>query len=242
MAHPELNTIMEYHIRHNTAFGFITAGYVPPKVDLELLSHARWVRVSLDTIDLEVYKIVRGGIPLARVLESLEKMREANVNVEMTVTVGRESAKTFERTLDWISGRGYNADAHPQYGMTFDELGFSEAFLSDWKDYFKHDEVTFAPFEHGGSEDYKCKAVYYQSFIDSKGDIYPCCIMAGDTSNKPIMDPLGNINKWSEYLRARRVFSLELPEARPIECCNCPERFALINKQCASPHDTNSFF
>ncbi len=242
MAHPELNDIIGAHITLNKAFGFITAGYVPPKIDLELLAKARWVRVSLDTIDPDVYAKVRGGIPLARVLESLERMREANVNVEMTLTVGLDSVKTFERTLYYLWANEYNCDAHPQYGMTFDDLGISENLLYKWQNDFEDKRLTFAPFEHGGSENYMCSAVYYQSFIDSKGDIYPCCIMAGDTSDKPVMVPLGNIDDWERYLSNRRLFSIQSPQARPAECCSCPERFALINKHCASQSDTNSFF
>ncbi len=243
MAHPELNEIMEAHLSLGVSFSFITSGYVPPKIDLELLANARWVRVSLDTIVPEVYKIVRGGIPIAIVLTSLEKLQEARVNVEMTITVGRRSVLTLPETLEWVVKHGYNADMHPQYGLTYKDLGWPRSALDECVEYARREHgVTFAPYSMGGSGSYKCKAVFYQSFIDSLGDVYPCCVMAGDTGPAAVMAPLGNIDNWPSYLMTRQSFSDLLPKERPGECKNCIHRFAIINEFSAINQDSNSFF
>lgn len=245
MGHPDLNDIMKTHISTEISFGFITAGYVPPTVDLGLLKCARWVRVSLDTIHSGVYETVRGGMPLETVIKSLERLRKAKVNVEMTLTIGKDNVGTLDHTLAWIRLNGYDADMHPQYGLTYADLGIAEN-LSYWKEIAQDQGLTFAPFDNITPEPLKCAAVYYQSFIDSKGDIYPCCLTAGDTADKPVMEPLGNIDDWRSYLNNRVAFSELQAHSRPDVCNSCIERFVFINRRVAEiekrPIQFNSFF
>ena len=87
MAYPDFNEVMRWHIDNGVLFGCTITGYVPPTISMVLLSHAEWVRVSLDAIDPEVYAVVRGKTPLHKVLTCIDIMLLWEVNVELGITL-----------------------------------------------------------------------------------------------------------------------------------------------------------
>ena len=73
----------------------------------------------------------------------------------------------------------------------------------------------------------KCVVAYYSMFIDSKGDVYPCCILGGDTEKESNIKPLGNIDNFNKAKENRKIFyANDLPK----KCSNCLPSFQKINK------------
>jgi len=227
MTHPKVNSIMKYHIASKKSFSFITCGYIPPSVSLNLLKKARWIRVSLDSINSEIYTDCRGGIQLSKILHSIDKAVAVGVNVELTITVSEKTKKDLPNLLKYAMLNGFDADIHPVYGSSFKELQIEE-LIELWVDYFYSKGLILAPYYHGNIKFKKCNASYYQIYIDSLGNIYPCCTMGGDTELAARMKPLGNISNWNNFLKKRKIFSNS--NMLPKECNYCIDRFGEINQ------------
>lgn len=227
MTYPEINSIMEYHIASKKSFSFIICGYIPHKVSLNLLKKARWIRISLDAINSKIYAECRGGINISKILKSIDKAISTEVNVELTITVSEKSKKDLPNLLKYAVDNGLDADIHPVYGNNFEKLQITE-FIESWVDFFNSMGLTLAPYYHGNIKFKKCNASYYQIYIDSIGNIYPCCTMGGDTEIKSRIKPLGNISNWDHFLKKREMFSNS--NALPTDCNYCIDRFGEINQ------------
>jgi len=219
---PYINKIMEHHKESGQAFGFICCGFIPDKVDMDLLEMARWVRVSLDSINPDAYACQRGGLPLDLVLSSINSMIEASVNVELTITVTDINCGDIKELIDYAAENGLCGDIHPAYGTTFAKLGVSwiKQYCEDIKE-----NVILSPYSHGDFYFQDCYAPYYQLYIDANGDIYPCCTAGGDTEKAPRMHPIGSIYDWDTFLKNRKKFTGDQPF-----CQFCLDRFGMINK------------
>lgn len=238
LKHPEANEIMEYHLKKGLAFGLLTSGYASDSIDLKLLRHARWVRVSLDTINPWVYHENRGGeLTVEMVLKSIHRMKVAGVNVELTITVHKHNSDYLDELFKWACNNQISIDIHPIFGRSFTKD--EHTAIARWKFHFERKGLTFQDHQFNKYNFTKCASVYYQCFIDAKGDIYPCCNAAGDTRKDERMKPLGNISDWDSYLEERNCFYLnELQDF----CKNCIDRFRSINNVCDSIRNKQSFF
>jgi radical SAM protein with 4Fe4S-binding SPASM domain len=226
MAKKDFNDIMEYHISSGIAFGIITAGYFPSTINLNMLAESRWVRASLDSIDPETYAACRGLMGVEKVLESLKRAKENGVNIELTITVSRKSAPHLPGLFDYAIENNLNADIHPVYGKLFSDFK-ADGIIADYQKKFKENNLVLAPYAFNHSTTEKCYAPYYQIFIDAKGDIYPCCVLAGDTKENGFCSKLGNISDWYDFLRNREKFSNK--KISEPGCGNCIARFIEIN-------------
>lgn len=241
MAYHPINELMEFHISKGILFGFITSGYVPKSVDLRLLSHASWVRVSLDTVNPHLYDQIRGLISINKVIDSIDRMRLADVNVELAPTVHNDNHHLIHQVIDYaIENRlpTHIKSVH-KYTYGFDEINWdsikekAKTLGEKGIQYNVYDPNKHLKFK-------KCSACLYQLFIDSKGDVYPCSIMAGDTDKTSNMPPLGNIDDWESLIIERGKFSKteELLE----KCSFCTARLSLINNTCDSIDSGKTFF
>lgn len=228
MAFPPFNEVMEWHIRNQVDFGCTITGYVPPAINLGYLSRARWVRVSLDAIDADVYEKVRGKTPLAKVLKGIDDMLAVGVNVQLGVTLHRENEGQLPKILDWAKGKGItNIDSRYAYPMSNPK----------WSD-VDMGQRGVLPFNN-------CKAALYQLYIDSDGSVYPCCITAGDTRSAAQGATLGNIytEEW-QNIWERVVEYSEKPLHNLPDICRtcCVQRLSEINNVCGNLPLTKSFF
>ena len=89
--HPQINEIMAEHTKLDIDFGFISSGYIPDSVDLQLLSMAKFFNVSLDSLDDANYEKLRGGIKLNKVLDSIEMALSYGINVNATVILSEQN-------------------------------------------------------------------------------------------------------------------------------------------------------
>lgn len=226
LAYEHINRVMEEHIKLNIEFGFLTTGYLPPSIDISLLKHAKWVRCSLDAITPELYKRIRGGVSLEKVLASIGAMLRAGVTVGISATVQNENADEIIGIMEYARIIGIK-----QFWAKCVYDGTAENEAIDWKKIRRYGEELFEDFRTHDGEYHKfekCAAVLYQMFVDAKGDVYPCCIMAGDTEIGSNMKPMYNISEYMSYEK-NLVFSKLATELRPAECSKCQGRFTEIN-------------
>jgi radical SAM protein with 4Fe4S-binding SPASM domain len=228
MAYHDFNTVMEWHMLNGVDFGCTITGYIPPHIDLSLLAHAKWVRVSLDAIDADVYAVVRGRTPLAYVLQGIDAMLAAGVNVGLGVTLHPDNEGQLPKILEWAAGKGItdidSRYAYPQSNPKWPDVDMGQRGVQEFSN---------------------CKAVLYQLYIDSDGSVYPCCVTAGDTRDSTQAAALGNIHQdnWRDIWMAVMAYS-NLPLKDLPEICRtcCVQRLSEINNVCGNLPLTKSFF
>ncbi len=229
MAYPYFNEVMQWHVDNNVKFGCTITGYVPKRIDMSLMAKAFWIRVSLDALDAEVYAKVRGKTPLAKVLKSIDDMLEANVNVELGITMHPDNEGELPALREWAAAKGiteiFAHYVYPQSNPMWEDIELEDRGVMSFN---------------------TCKAVFYQLYIDSDGSVYPCCITAGDTRASAQSNTLGNLFVdswpviWDNVVAYSQIEKACLPEV--CSTC-CVKRLSEINHV----HDylvdnTQSFF
>jgi len=229
MAYTDFNAVMAEHIILDVKFGMTITGYAPPTIDLSKLAHADWVRVSLDAVTPEVYAKVRGAIPVKRVLESVERMLAAKVPVGLGITLHADNIADLPNVLAFAKEHGItDIETHhiePESGPRAIRVP------EKW-------ERKIEPFQ-------RCHATLYQLYIDAQGDVYPCCITAGDAHAAPQAYALGNLwrQEWETIWTAVVEYSeLNIKDLPPIcrECCI--QRLSQINSICDQMETGKTFF
>ena len=194
-----LNRLHIWHEENKIDYGIVTAGYLPQSSS-SFIADASFIRVSLDTVDEEAYRKIRGGgISLSFVLSSMKKMCKMSSNVELGITLQRSNQYNLKEVFDfaiankikevrcWLV-RGYDLSLFPnddeslgstlmQYVDKFEDHGISHNL------YNAYDDLMFG---EGRDLDFNsCYACLYQLYIEASGDIFACCIVAGDTDTSP---------------------------------------------------------
>jgi MoaA/NifB/PqqE/SkfB family radical SAM enzyme len=209
-AYPNFNYIMRWHVENDVDFGVVTSGYLPSTINLDLLGKARWVRCSLDAVTPEVYKRVRGGVPVEKVRKSIEKMIAWDIKIGIGITFHKANISDLVNVLHWAKETGVSQvrvwpiRAHSK--MDLDEVEIERLVwsLRNYSQIYSVREIdnnfntTIQAIENKEYRDLdfnKCYVVLYQLFIDAKGDIYHCCTTAGDTESNSRLQPFGNIHR-----------------------------------------------
>lgn len=224
-AYRDINKIMECHSNIDTVFGILCSGYVPKNVDIDLLKKAEWVRISLDTVDPELYSVIRGKLPIEKVFDSIDYMLENDIEVGLSPTIHNDNCNDIENVIQYAMKKGMYVDVKTAYPGTYpiDKI--------DWNKIYKYkDKLPLRIYSGNYHKFNKCAATLIQWFIDSKGDIYPCCVLGGDVTLESPGYPIGNINEDFEanWINAT-AFSLLDYKDRPEACNNCQGRFTEIN-------------
>jgi radical SAM protein with 4Fe4S-binding SPASM domain len=230
MAYEHFNAVMRAHIDLGVEFGMTITGYVPPRIDLGLLRHAKWVRASLDAVTPEIYEKVRGKTPVAKVQRSIEAMVAANVNVAFGITLHNDNIGDLDNVMAYAKKIGVtDIETHhivPDSGVRAVKVP------EKWERKIEHFQ--------------NCHAVLYQLYIDAQGDVYPCCITAGDAQAAPQAYALGNFLRddwdtevWPKVIEYSQLNIKELP---PICRSCCIQRLSQINRICDEIKSEKSFF
>lgn len=222
MTHPDLNKIMEYHVRSKTAFGIVSCGYIRPTVDLHLLANVRWYRVSLDTVDPIVYEKCRGGISLQKILGSIDIALSAGIKVGLEITVSKHNKDLIGEVFEYAFEKFIPVEVHPCFGEEFDET--TTRIIENYIYKFKANNLEFSFFCYSNFQFTKCVAPYYQIYIDTDGDIYPCCASSGDLQVDKMKTIMGNISDWEGFLKNRSTHKMKYKA-----CANCCDNTTRIN-------------
>jgi len=235
MTHPDVNEIMEYHLDSGVSFGMVICGYIPPTVNMRLLSYAKWVRVSLDTVDSDTYKRCRGGVGLSKVLNSISKAKRNGVNTELCITVSRHNINNISEIFDYAISMGIGAEIHPMFGSEF--LEKTVKVIDEYEPIFESNGLEFSFFCYSNLKFKRCVAPYYQVYIDTDGDIYPCCASSGDLHTSKSKMTMGNISDWNGFLRNRETHTMKY-----FACKDCCDNTTRINHVVESNPIKNNFF
>jgi MoaA/NifB/PqqE/SkfB family radical SAM enzyme len=249
---------MRWHRQNHVRYGFITGGFLRRKFRednelLYLLSEADFIRVSLDSMQTSVYKKIRGGVDLKDVISSVELLSDRGCKVGLGVTVQKDNqygigdimefayrTENIKEVRCWIVRE--NPDKVP------DDVSFVVEVFDRWGAVFRTTDIEHnlegAKLDLIGGEGEglsfnRCYACLYQLFIDSNGEVFPCCIIAGDTESRNHGVSFGNVyfhNHWSvsgcweriwpSVLRYNKRQLAQLPE---ICRNNCITRLRTIN-------------
>lgn len=224
-AYKGINQVMKKHIELGIKFGMLTSGYVPKSIDINLLKHADWVRISLDTVDPELYSVIRGLISIDKVFKSIDMLLENGIEVGLSPTVHNDNCDHISDVIEYAISKGIYVDLKTAYPGTYpiDKI--------NWEVFYKYNDKLKLRIYTGTYHHFnKCSAVILQLFIDSKGDIYPCCTIGGDVTLNSFSDPIGNIkNDWVDNQNAIERFSKLNNSQRPSACSMCQGRFTEIN-------------
>lgn len=230
MAYSDFNQIMEGHVLLDVAFGMTITGYVPKFIDMGLMAKAEWVRVSLDAVTPEVYEKVRGKTPVEKVLKSIELMVQNKVKVGLGITLHADNVDDLPNVMAFAERLGIT-DIETHH-IVPDSGARAVRVPEKWN-------RKIEPFQN-------CHAALYQLYIDAKGDVYPCCITAGDAQAAPQAYALGNIftDSWRELIWPKVVEYSKLNIKDLPEICRtcCAQRLSQINKVCGEIHTGKSFF
>ena len=250
LRYPEINDLMSRCLEWNIGYGIVTAGWRPPWVKYKLIAKAQWVRCSIDAVS-DDYERVRGGhFSWDELAHCIERMHEAEANLQVFVTISVHNIGKPLRTLfQWISDHASwfsEVRARPAYihstkdpipDSLLDDFERLPVFLADTSDHLKtkglavdlvSEQFHPQPFE-------RCWASRYQLFVDATGNIYPCCITAGDTEIKSRIKPIANIARKDSYgdidiASAGNRWTDTIYPDLPAVCRNeCASRFNLIN-------------
>jgi len=223
--HRDINRIMANHLELDIDFGFISTGFIPDDVDMHLLSRAKFFNVSLDTTDYKLYEKLRGGIDLELVFESIEKARKYNVNVGVTAVISKENVDEVGDLITFSVANRMNLRLnflHDLYSV--DDISIKEDLTKArilFENINKKLEVKYEKYPFS-----KCYVPYYNMFVDAKGDVYPCCIQAGDTEEQPNIQPLGTIE---DFTMAKSLRGFFIESGVNDKCVNCIPSFTKIN-------------
>lgn len=235
MTHPDLNQILKYHVDNGVAFGIVTCGYIREGVDIELLSNARWFRVSLDTVNPDLYAKCRGGIPLDAVLSSIDQALWAGVNVGLEITVSRYNMGSLEDVFQYAISKAIAVEIHPCFGEEFTHE--TKQIIRYYEQVFNAIGIEFSFFCYSNFKFKKCVAPYYQIYVDSDGDIYPCCASSGDLYTVKNKRNMGNIAYWESFLDNRENHKMAYKA-----CKSCCDNTTRINYVVESRNKFKNFF
>ena len=234
-AYPYTNEIMEWHLENDVDFGFIASGYIPPSIDNSLLSHARWVRVSLDAYGKADYSICRGGVDFDKVMKSLHHMLSSvhSVNVELGITIHKFNWDKLRPLLEyaadnyiknirfWVARHedSIKPPANDLRHVLVDHLAWAnkEELNTNIEDTLTI--MDNGDNEYSGLEFDSCYACLFQAFVAPDSSVYPCCIIAGDTEASSHLEPIGNISGGEFPWHAAKNFNAsKLPEICKTGC------------------------
>lgn len=248
----ELNDLMAWHISNNVLFSFVAAGYVPARVDRDLLRKAEFLSCSLDTIDESLYKRTRGGqLTAGMVTDCIKDLVKDEINIRISMVVHSANWKNIAEVFDFVlennikEVRIHGVRAHSNMDLKpYEQSLFFANTIHEYKKKFSRAGVVHNLDKLVLSHDPCCKfnrcfTTLYQLFIDSDGNIYPCCTTAGDTQENVRIAPLGSIysatspadwteNVWPGIVKFSEIQMHNLPAVCHTEC---KSRHAMINKQ-----------
>jgi len=244
MINQDLNKIMEWCFNNEIDFGIVTAGFVPNNIDFSFLRKAKWVRVSLDALGNAAYKKCRGGsISFDEVHKSVQDMNSYGVNVQFGITIHKHNVDDLEAIYLYASKHGSRTDSR----LVYDHAGNLSIDNDQIDGVIRLSQKYMANFDHYSPTHIEtCYACLYQLFIRADGEIFPCCIMAGDTEEKSKAEvSFGSIysNAWGDIHSWANHFADHRSDAIKAICDeSCIMRLDTINGTVHSKTNERNFF
>jgi len=175
--------------------GLITNGIIYPDV----LKYLTWVRYSVDTIDRNIYKKMKGRDKLTEVYNNIHKAIAEKLKKNLSITIGVQmvvAKENYNKIIDFIkywetSGIDY-CQIRPieNYKYTKDEWNKIQEQLkiiekSKYKVKVMTTKYKWEELENDYNKSYSgCPGADFIGAVDIKGDFYMCCTMVKDKTAK----------------------------------------------------------
>ncbi len=262
LMYKHVNEVMQWHIDNDVEFGFITTGSVPIKrLNIESLRAATFVRCSLDAIDADVYHQIRGVKAVGHAMETIKFMKDEGVKIGLGITLSKLNVSQITKLVDFtilnkIEEFRVWVIRHPTDGINDIDKALKSSAINQIKNATKalkevkvdHNlDETLNILKSGEKRDdfSTCKAALYQLFVDPSGNVFPCCIIAGDTEAEFQGEALFTMQSFvdlhiRETYKAIRAWS----DKQVDDFCltNCTKRLSTINVTVEQQQNKKYFF
>ena len=215
--HKDIYKICDLFHKNNLESLVITSGVIP--IEFKKLQSEK-IAFSLDTIDEERYRIIRGPGKLSVLLDNINSAMKSDKKIQIYTTISNINEDEVVKLKEFVNNlkTEYNNIKHLISYMHTHRDVMSEKTPSSMhiKKY--------------------CFIVYNHCIIDANGDVFPCCVLLNDNDyykNRHTKFILGNVidnslqNVW-ESKKAKKIKDY-LHSHRPLECFNC-NRYPKWNK------------
>jgi MoaA/NifB/PqqE/SkfB family radical SAM enzyme len=184
-------------------FGFELALITNGVIYRDVVKYMTWIRFSLDTVNPEIYKKIKGVAALDKVLATIDKTMKRKQELNSGCTIGAQAIVTpynfddnFDdirkaiefsesKKLDYFQIRPLENYKYPKLDLLIIKNNMREIKRTDYKIKIITTDYKWHEIENGYKKNYKgCPAADFMGSIDIKGDFYICCAMINDKTAK----------------------------------------------------------
>lgn len=205
--HNSFSSVCQYLASNKVPYGIITSGLWGKTEDNKyIVENAAWVRFSIDSIEKEEYKKVRGVDGIGKAIENVKWSNDLNKNTRVNVTLQKDTLSKEEEIKNFFDSYGINTKFYKAYGTD------SKIHL-----------------DKKVSKSKKCYVTKFHCIIDPSGDVYPCCHLYNDNgifSEDIRKYAYGNIKEdsfydiWKNFITSDYLSNCIEPKTFDI-CKNC---------------------
>ncbi|MHA1755515.1 MAG: radical SAM protein [Promethearchaeota archaeon] len=223
--HPHIIDIIDIISKNNMAIGILTVGNFPvsERIWNFILKNVSFLRFSVDTINEEKYKQVRGTTTLRHVLTNLHTISNLIRKYRYSIDKVR---------LNFTKVKGFNEDDEKEVEQFAKELGvgFKSHHVNTFPELSCKFEVEKSVIE--------CIVPYAFALIEVDGFVYPCCVLMNENNyyDKVRKDlALGNLNEYNwdfkRFWFDNKVNKKKILASKAVydECKTCPPRYYSSN-------------
>jgi MoaA/NifB/PqqE/SkfB family radical SAM enzyme len=165
---PLLNKELPKILKYAKNLGFFVQltnnGSIYPEIAEEIRDSVSQLSFSLDTLNPEEYKEIRGIDNFKKVIESIDIAKNLKQNICIICTVSDDNFKNIPQVIDFCKNKKTTVFIHPVFRY-FDKTELKKGFIRELKKYFWHPYVRIdlsdlKYYEKGGNNIKKpsCKA------------------------------------------------------------------------------------
>lgn len=179
---------------------------------IELLRRVKWIRISLDSVNKDTYRKIRGIDCLETVKKNISNLTRIHPNCDLGIVtvLQKDNHGELDSIAEFIQENGIKRwIVHPVEFNDDKELDreikskIFEKLLERYDKIFPINNFHSHYLDLVGKykdEVFKCYMPYFTCSIDTQMNVWPCCILSQNSreilSNNELM--LGNIREWHE--------------------------------------------
>jgi MoaA/NifB/PqqE/SkfB family radical SAM enzyme len=224
-AHPEIERILQVVANYGSV-GLITSAIGTDAGKLKLAARVcEWIQVSLDSVDDEQFKEIRGINACETVknnIKILQQNREKHQRpVKINAVVSKLNFSSVKNVADFAISNGCEVGIYPVH--TWQDLELSEASKKMLEHYgVISKKVNLAPI---------CIVPRIHAVVDATGYVYPCCRLLNDNGDydESMSNAIGHYVLGFEVLlgKAKKFQTAPLTN----ELCKECDRYRAINTE-----------
>jgi len=185
LLHPQWIEIMEMLTKRNLALTFTTNTTLLNEENIEALHPTAYIALSIDTLNPEAYKEIR-GVELEDTLKRVDLLRrmKPHANIFLNAVVMKQTINDLNLFIPYA--KKIRATIHPIHVMTYNREGVErfvptkeqiKAAISDFKRMAYKHNVKHIRVEDGPRQ-WMCLSPFFSLTVKIDGTVYPCCYLS----------------------------------------------------------------